>query len=101
MPAGGASEQRLHTRKFERGWKTPANEPRFKVSRVTQSRSRPEAVMNKDSDESVSMSPYCCAHDPVCAVHKPPHDGTYVRCTCEEAFGATRHKRSSPPPDVH
>ena len=45
--------------------------------------------MNKDSDQSVSMSLYCCAHDPVCAVHKPPHDGTYVRCTCEEAFGAT------------
>ena len=33
----------LHTRKFERGWKTPANEPRFKVSRVTQSRSRPSS----------------------------------------------------------
>ena len=56
--------------------------------------------MNKDSDELVSMSPYCCAHDPVCAVHKPPHDGTYVRCTCEEAFGATRHKLFSSPPDI-
>jgi hypothetical protein len=53
--------------------------------------------MNKDSDE-LMISPYCCPHDPLCAVHKPPHDGTYVRCTCEEAFGATRHKLSSPPP---
>jgi hypothetical protein len=56
--------------------------------------------MNKDRDELMTVSPYCCPHDPLCAVHKPPHDGTYVRCTCEEAFGATRHNLSSPPPDV-
>ena len=63
-------------------------------------RSRQEAAMNKDTDQSVSMSRYCCPHDPVCAVHKPPPDGTYVRCTCDEGFGATRHELSSLPRDV-
>jgi hypothetical protein len=70
------------------------------ASRVTHSRSKHEAVMNKDRDELIAVSPYCCPHDPLCAVHKPPHDGTYVLCSCEEAFGATRHNLSSPPPDV-
>jgi hypothetical protein len=49
--------------------------------------------MHKSSDEPVPVCAYCCPHDLAYAVHKQPHDGTYVRCTCEEGFGGARHKR--------